>query len=96
MKKRHGSTITKQVKLRWEQLKASPNFSEYLTLGLGKPHKLEGDLAGNYAVSVSGNIRIILSPLCDDFLPETLSKCDVVVLRGLCDYHGGKVEWIIP
>ena len=96
MKKKHGEDLTKQIKYRLDHLVAMPNFQEYLTLRLGNPHSLEGDLKGCYGVTASGNIRIIIKPICDALTQESLSKCDEVILKGLCDYHGQKNKWIIP
>jgi proteic killer suppression protein/toxin YoeB len=96
MQKKCGADLTKQIKKRFGQIKAAQCFFDYLSLGLGSPHSLEGEFAGCYGISVTGNIRIILKPICDDLTPESLKACDEAILKGVADYHGQKVEWIIP
>ncbi len=44
MNKKIGMDMTRTIKKRFDQLKAAPNFSVFLSLGLGKPHPLTGDL----------------------------------------------------
>jgi len=96
MQKAHGTVLVKQIKIRYDQINAMPNFSEYIDFGLGKPHSLEGEFAGCYGVSVTGKIRMILKPVSEDLSPESLKTCDEVILKGVVDYHGQKNEWIIP
>ena len=96
MQKAHGKDFTKQIVKRCNEIIAMPHFSEYLELGLGKPHSLTGELAGCYGVSVTGNIRMIIEPVCEDLTIESLKACDEVIVRGVVDYHGQKYEWIIP
>jgi len=96
MKKAHGEALTKQIKKRYDQIKAMPYFSDYLSLGLGNPHSLVGEMTGCYGISVTGNIRLVLEPVCEDLSSESLKICDEVVLKGVVDYHGQKYEWVIP
>lgn len=96
MAKKVGLETTRSIKKQIDRLNASGSFQTFLTLGLGKPHLLTGNLAGYYAVSVSANMRLLLKPECDDYNIESLRKCTVVTVKGLGDYHGGKIEWFIP
>ena len=96
MKKNHGAEFTKRVKKRYDQILAMPCFSEYLALGLGNPHALVGDLERFYGVSVTGNLRMLIEPVCEDLSVESLKGCEEVIMRGVVDYHGQKIEWIIP
>jgi hypothetical protein len=97
MQKKYGQDLTKQIKTRYEHVKAASNFFEYaFVLRLGNPHSLDGEFVGCYGVSVTGKVRLILKPICDDLTPESLKLCDEVILKGVADYHGQKVEWIIP
>lgn len=90
-----GVNETKTVKLRVNQLQAAISFYEYLKLNLGKPHSLSGDLSGYYGVSITGNIRLIVKPLCDNHTPEVLSVCTKCRVKGDVKYHERKNEWLI-
>jgi proteic killer suppression protein/toxin YoeB len=92
-----GIDTARPLKKRIDHLKASPSFQKWLETRLGKPHPLTG--AGEYkyyGVSVTPNVRLVLRPETDDYSFDSLSLCTVVVLKGVCDYHGGKTNWIIP
>lgn len=96
MIKKVGLETTRSVKKHIDRLNASCSFQGFLTLGLGKPHLLTGNLDGYYSVSVNANMRLILKPDGDNYNVESLKKCTVVIVKGLGDYHGGKIEWFIP
>lgn len=96
MLKKIGKNMTRSVKKHIDNLKAANNFSIFLALGLGKPHSLTGKLLGCYALSVSANYRLIIQPKSEDLSPESLKKCDTIVVKGVEEYHAKKNEWIIP
>jgi proteic killer suppression protein/toxin YoeB len=96
IKKKIGKDRARTTKKRIDQLKASVNFSIYLTTGLGKPHLLYENLKGYYGVSITGNVRLIIRPKAESTEPAVLKKCDTVIIKGVMDYHGNKNEWIIP
>lgn len=91
-----GMQMTKTLKKRILQIKASNNFMIYFKTGLGKPHPLDGNLKGSYGISITGNYRLVVEPITDAYDVETLSKCDTVLVKGVVDYHGGKYNWILP
>ncbi|AUG56563.1 type II toxin-antitoxin system RelE/ParE family toxin [Acetivibrio saccincola] len=95
MKKKIGYEKTKTIKKRLDQLKASPNYSIYLMTGLGKPHPLTGNLKGYYGISITGNVRLVIKPDSINLEPEELKKCETVIIKGVVDYHGGKINWFI-
>ena len=96
MKKRIGTNETKIVKRRHNELCAATSFSEYLALNLGKPHSLSHDLSDCFGVSITGNIRLVIKPLCEDRTPEALKNCIKSEVIGVVKYHEGKKEWLIP
>jgi plasmid maintenance system killer protein len=96
MQKKCGVEVTRAIKKRLNQLSAAKDFSEYLSIGLGKPHALSTNMDGLYAVSITGNLRLIISPVSADFGAVSLTKCDTILIKGVIDYHGTKNEWIIP
>jgi len=91
-----GNNEARSVKLRVNQLSAAVSFYEYLKLNIGKPHSLSGDLSDYYGVSITGNIRLIVKPMCDDRTPEMLRVCTKCEVRGVVKYHERKNEWIVP
>ncbi len=96
MKKKLGMDRARATKRRLDQLRASINFSVYLTTGLGRPHPLSGNLKGYYGVYLTGNVRLIVKPNVKSLEPEALRECDTVIIKGVMDYHGRKNEWLIP
>ncbi|MHB1314851.1 MAG: hypothetical protein ACYCX2_05110 [Christensenellales bacterium] len=96
MSKKIGLELTRSIKKHHDRIKAAPNFQEFLNLGLGKPHSLTGELRGYYGVSVSANVRLIVKPLFTNNSLEELKECNVITVKGVSDYHGGKENWIIP
>lgn len=96
MKKEIGNDRARATKKRIDQLKASVNFSIFLTTGLGKPHPLYENLKGYYGVMITGNVRLIVRPNAKSMEPEVLKQCDTVIIKGVMDYHGSKNEWLIP
>lgn len=96
MQKKCGTELARAIKKRLNQLSAAKNFSEYLSIGLGKPHALSTNMGGLYAVSVTGNLRLIILPVSADSGAASLTKCDTILIKGVLDYHGTKNEWIIP
>ena len=96
MKRQIGKDLTRNIKKRYDQLKAAVNFGIFLATGLGKPHPLTGNLKGYYGISISGNIRLIVKPDVESLDAASLRKCDSVIIKGVVDYHGQKQEWLIP
>jgi len=98
MIKKIGPELTKSVKKRYDQLKASNNFAIYLTTGLGKPEPLVVDKYGLYEVRITANWRLIIEPVSVDLSPESLAICDTIKIKGVMDYHGkgSNNNWLIP
>lgn len=96
MWKKIGDEKTKRIKKHMDRLKASPTFMSFVKLGLGQPHSLTGDLSGCYAITVTGNTRLIVEPVCEILSPTALAACTEIMVKGVGDYHGEKNEWIIP
>lgn len=94
--KKIGLEMARMVKKRLEQLKASSNFKVYLGYGLGKPHALNGDLDKLYGIHLNKNYRLIVEPLVDLIDDESLKGCKEIDIKGVVDYHDGKIEWLIP
>ena len=81
-------TIKKHV----NHLRAAERFGDFLKLGIGHPEALKGKDAGRYSVHVNGNVRLIIQP---DTRGENVLICEVVEIKGVIDYHGGKESWYI-
>ena len=96
MKKDKGADLAKNAKKRLNQLIAAENFSIYLNTGLGRPHPLYENLKGRYGISITGNIRLVVNPDAEALDPVSLKECKTIIIEGVMDYHGQKIEWIIP
>ena len=96
MGKKKGMDMAKAVKRRFDQLRAADTFLDFLSLGLGKPHRLTANLKGRYGISVTGNIRLIVRPEATNFDSVSLGTCKKIIIEGVVDYHGTKTEWLIP
>lgn len=95
LQKKTGS-LSRMIKQRINQISAAANYYEYQRIGLGKPHLLEDDLKGYFAVNITGNYRLIGRLVTDDLSPEALKTCGKVIIEGVVDYHGKKRRWLIP
>lgn len=62
MKKAYGQTA-KKVNQRMKELRASENLEIVMnTIPAAKCHELKGDRKGEFAVSISGNYRLVFIP----------------------------------
>lgn len=93
-----GLELTRATKKRIDQIKSAVNFQAYLQYGLGKPEHLvdNQDSQNCYSVRLTGNYRLIIKPEANDLSSEQLSNCNGIIIKGVCDYHGGKTNWILP
>ncbi|MCI9233670.1 MAG: hypothetical protein HFH08_03610 [Bacilli bacterium] len=91
-----GLEMAKMVKKRFNEMKASPNFKEYVSYGLGKPHPLIGNFDKLYGIHLNKNYRLIVEPLVKVLDDINLEECKNVNIKGVVDYHDGKIEWLIP
>lgn len=96
MKRKTNGIFTKQVKKRYDQLKAFDTFADYLKSGLGKAHPLKENQKGSFAISVDKNKRLIVFPIAQDTRIKSLEKCRKIIIKGVEDYHGSKVTSYIP
>jgi len=82
----------KKVQQRLDEMEASPNLAVLQQIPAAKCHPLKGDRQGEWAVSISGNDRIIFEPDHDP-LPkkengeiETIKITDIIIIE-TADYH---------
>ena len=83
----------KKIKKMIQWLKAADNFGVFLKLGLGKPEPLKG--YGEkvvYSLHISANTRFVFQLNADI---DTVLICSGIVVKGVCDYHGGKENWYL-
>lgn len=90
IKKEYG-TMAKKVSQRMEQLKAADNLAVLMTLPVNC-HALKGGRAGEWAVDISGNYRLIFEinhnpiPIKNDRSIDTILVTDIRILE-TTDYH---------
>lgn len=80
--KDYARALVKVIK----RFRAAVSYNDIVALGLGKPHNLQGDMKEYCAISISANIRLIYK----------VGPNDTITMKGVCDYHGEKNEWLIP
>lgn len=81
-----GFQMARNVKKRYNQILASKDMSELLKNNLGHPHPLHGDLKGCYGIDITANYRLVVQP----------NGKNIIIVKGVMDYHGEKYNWIIP
>ncbi len=91
IKKAYGS-MAKRVSQRMDQLQAAPNLATILSLPALECHFLTRDRKGEWAVSISGNYRLIFEidhnpmPTKEDGGIDTIRVTDIRILD-TTDYH---------
>ena len=96
--KKHGNEFAKRLQKRMSELMSYENVFELFGSKLGDPHFLKGDLDSCIAVSITGNLRLILETGISQKSRDVLDvfKLKEIEIKGVVDYHGDKYEWIIP
>lgn len=94
--KKVGLEMAKKMHQRFNELRASSNFKQYLDNGIGRPHPLIGNLYNLFGISLNKNYRLIVEPLIDGLDVESLHECKKIEIKGVMDYHDGKYVWLIP
>lgn len=91
IKKAYGS-MARRVSQRMDQLQAAPNLATIQSLPAMECHILTGDRKGEWAVSISGNYRLIFEidqdpiPTKDDGSIDSIRITDIRILE-TTDYH---------
>ena len=90
MKKKWGNELALKLMTRLADLDAASNVSE---LTVGRPHPLEYDRKGQFAVDLNNMIRLIFEPANEPIPKSSDGTVDwkrVTMIRILCigDYHG--------
>ena len=88
--KKVGLEMAKKMHQRFNELRASSNFKQYLDNGIGRPHPLTGNLYNLFGISLNKNYRLIVEPLIDGLDVESLHECKKIEIKGVMDYHDGK------
>ena len=94
--KKVGLEMAKKMHQRFNELRASSNFKQYLDNGIGRPQPLTGNLYNLFGISLNKNYRLIVEPLIDGLDVESLHECKKIEIKGVMDYHDGKYVWLIP
>jgi proteic killer suppression protein len=90
--KRSFGVMAKKVSMRLDEIGAAPNLAVLKQIPQAGCHELKGNRAGEWAVSISGNHRLIFEldhgpvPLKEDGSIDEIVITDIVV-TGTEDYH---------
>lgn len=90
--KKSFGVMAKKVSTRLDDIRAAPNLAVLKEIPQAGCHELKGTMAGQWAVSISGNHRLIFEldhnpiPLKDDGSIDDIVITDIVV-TGTEDYH---------
>lgn len=90
--KRSFGVMAKKVSMRLDDITAAPNLAILKQLPQAGCHQLKLDRAGEWAVSISGNFRIIFEldhdpvPLKEDGSIDEILVSNIVI-TGVEDYH---------
>ena len=85
-------TMAKKVSQRMEQLHTASSLAELISLPATECHALTGNRDGEWAVSISGNYRLIFennqnpTPVTDEGSVNTILVTDIRILE-TTDYH---------
>jgi plasmid maintenance system killer protein len=91
IKKAYGS-MGKRLSQRMDQLQAAPNLATLQSFPALNCHLLTGDRKGEWAVSLSGNYRLIFEiahhpvPLKPDGSIDSIRVTDICIIETI-DYH---------
>jgi proteic killer suppression protein/toxin YoeB len=91
-----GFDLARQIKKRYDQIRAFNSFYGFQQSGYGRVESLSGNLKGYYSVRLSSNYRLIIKPKSVDLSAYSLKECDTVIIKGVIDYHGRGNNWLIP
>jgi len=91
IKKAYG-TMAKRVSQRMDQLQAAPNLATIQSIPSLECHVLTGDRKGEWAVSISGNYRLIFEIDHDPVPAKEDGSIDSILITDICilettDYH---------
>lgn len=90
MKKKLGNELASKLRARLSDLEASLNVSELVA---GRPHPLDYDRKGQFAIDLNNMVRLIFEPANEPIpkcLDETVDWKKVTMIRivYIGDYHG--------
>jgi plasmid maintenance system killer protein len=82
----------KKVAQRMSEIEVSPNLAVLMQIPAARCHRLKGDLAGEWAVSISPNHRLLFE-IADDPVPrKDNGEIDTILMKEIkilttTDYH---------
>lgn len=82
MRREYSEPWIKKIQLRIAELRVAVDLEE-LQNGPGRWHALKGDHAGEWAGDVSGNYRMIITPITDG----PILRATAVRVEKIYDYH---------
>jgi Plasmid maintenance system killer protein. len=86
LERKIGKDSTRSLIKVINRFRAAANYEDIIAYRIGNPHSLSGNLNGYQAINVTANLRLVYK----------IEVADTVTVKGVCDYHGEKINWIIP
>ena len=93
--KDYGFDLAKILYRRIAQLQAYETIEDLFSSNLGSPHFLSGELEDCIAISLTKNVRLILSTKFISKDINEIMQSKIIEIKGVVDYHGSKNRRII-
>lgn len=90
--KKNFGLLAKKIRIRLDEIEASPNLAVLMQIPAANCHSLKGDRKDEWAVDISRNDRMIFEilhnpvPITEDGSIDTLQVTDICI-NGIEDYH---------
>jgi mRNA-degrading endonuclease YafQ of YafQ-DinJ toxin-antitoxin module len=90
LKKKHGLQLAKIITRRIQEMESFESVGTLFDSKLGKGHFLKGQYKGYFALSLTGNFRLIVEPQNEntDLSHLDLNSLKIVTIIKVEDYHG--------
>jgi len=95
LERKCSKPLSAKIIQRLFELRAYPNLKVLFEKGIGRPHKLKGYLEDYIALTLSDKGRLLIE-WPKQVEQSELEKVTQIFIKGVCDYHGGKIKWIVP
>ncbi|MGN0748531.1 MAG: hypothetical protein ACI4L1_02525 [Christensenellales bacterium] len=95
LERKCSKPLSAKIIQRLFEIRAYPNLKVLYEKGVGRPHKLKGNLEDYIALTLSDKDRLLIE-WPKQVEQSEFEKVTQIFIKGVCDYHGGKIKWIVP